>query len=97
MPPRAKKPVAKSSVVKMATRRSAYELIQALEAKRDSWQTKIDKINNRIAAYKANYADKLAIQELSATKTFDELALAEAELKERLKIIRKARKVVAGR
>ncbi|MBI6545224.1 MAG: hypothetical protein HY692_00430 [Cyanobacteria bacterium NC_groundwater_1444_Ag_S-0.65um_54_12] len=78
-------------------RRSPYELVQELKAKRDKLQetltNRINKIDQRINELEAKHQAKIQISQLMETKSAEELIKEEAELKSKLSLLKKARKL----
>lgn len=78
-------------------RRSPYELVQELKTKRDklaqSLSGRIGKIDSRIAELEAKHQARIQISQLMETRSPDELMREEAELKSKLSLLKKARKL----
>jgi len=89
-----RKPVARAT---KSRRRTPYELVQELKSKREklaqSLSSRIAKIDERIAELEAKHHARIQIQELMREKTPDELMREEAELKTKLSLLKKARKL----
>lgn len=89
-----KKPAARAT---KSRRRTPYELVQELKAKREklsqALSQRIAKIDQRIAELEAKHQARIQIQELTQTKTPEELLREEAELKSKLSLLKKARKL----
>ena len=106
MPPRktaAKKPAAKPARAARSTksrRRTPYELVQELKAKRDqlaqSLSARISRFDERIAQLEAKHEARIAISRLMETRTHEELLREEAEIKSKLSLLKKARKMSSG-
>jgi len=83
--------------VTKSRRRTPYELVQELKTKRDklaeSLSQRVAKIDERIAELEAKHQARIQISELMQTKTPDELMREEAELKSKLSLLKKARKL----
>lgn len=85
----ARKPVRKS-------RRTPYDLVQDLRNQREaileSYGARIGKLDARIQELESRHAQRIAVQELTQTKTPEELEREEEALRAQLALFRKARK-----
>jgi hypothetical protein len=107
MPPRkpaAKNPAAKPARAARSTksrRRTPYELVQELKTRREqlaqSLSVRIAKFDERIAQLEARHEARIAISQLMVTRTHEELLREEAEIKSKLSILKKARKLSSGK
>lgn len=83
------------------SRRTPYELVQDLRKQREalleSYGARIRKLDERIQELESRHAQRIAIQKLTETKTPEELAREEEELRARLALFRKARKAASSK
>ena len=92
-----KKPTAitmiKETVVR-GPRRSPYDLVQDLKTKRDhlddTYAGKRAKLDDKIEALEAKWASRIAVSELIASRTPEELAAEFEDLKRQQGLLRKA-------
>ncbi len=91
-----KKPAAR---VAKGKRRGPGELVADLKAKREklaqTLSARIAQIDERIAELETKHQARIAIDNLAKTKTPEELLREEAELKTKLSLLKKARKLTA--
>ena len=84
------------AVASKRTRRSPYELLQVLEDQREkmreTMESKLGRLDQRIDALKSKHESKIKIQELQANKTPDQLEEELQAVKAHLMLVRKALK-----
>ncbi len=82
------------------TRRSPYDLVQALRVERDqiaeSYGARIAKLDQRIAELEARHADRIRIAELLESKTAEEIERDELAVRQQLALLKKARKAAGS-
>ncbi len=82
------------------TRRTPYDLVQSLKGQRENllhtFGERIAKLDQRISDLEAKHAQRIAIAELTQSKTPEELEQEEQSLRAQLAIMKKARKAVSG-
>jgi len=90
-----KKPAPKRRVTR--TRRTPYDLVQDLKAKREalleSMGARIGKLDQRIAELESKHAARIQLAEIMESKTPEEIEREEAELRQRLALMKRARKL----
>lgn len=96
--PRGKAIAPKKAVrARKSRRRSPYELVSELKIKREklaqSLSARIGKIDQRIAELEAKHQARIAISQLMETKSPDEMLKEESELRSKLALLKKARKL----
>lgn len=93
-PATTKKPAARAAKGK---RRGPGELVRDLKDKREklaqTLSARIAKIDERIAELETKHQARIAIDNLAKTKTPEELLREEAELKSKLSLLKRARKL----
>lgn len=97
MPRKAAAPKKPAPRATKSRRRSPYEIVQELKTKRDklaqTMAARISKIDQRIAELEAKHQARIQISQLVENKTSDELIREEQELKSKLSLLKKARKL----
>lgn len=93
--PRAKKgATAVAKVAAKRTRRSPFELVQELRTKRDqlreSMESRIAKLDERITTLETKYEHKIKVSELLQTRSAEELAKELEALRTQQSLLRKA-------
>lgn len=93
----AKAAVPKKPRTTKSRRRSPFELVNEMKAKRDalaeSLSARVAKLDLRIAELELKHQARIAVSELVESRSADELAQDEAQLKAQLSIMKKARKL----
>ncbi len=97
MPRKAVAPKKPAPRAPKSRRRSPYEIVQELKVKRDhlaqTMATRISKIDGRIAELEAKHQARIQISQLVENKTQEELMREEQDLKSKLSLLKKARKL----
>lgn len=87
----AAKPVASTKI-----RRTAYELLQSLETQRNEAESrhaeKMSRLNNKIEALRQRHAQRIAVSEITAQFSKEEIDQQVLELKAKLAAYRQANK-----
>lgn len=86
----------KMLVTQRRPRRSAYEVVEELKARREElakvYQERLSKLDSRIERLEARHEKKIMVTQLLSTKTPEELALELAAIKKQQSLIKKALK-----
>jgi len=81
-------------------RRTAYELLQALETQRAEAEnrhaSKMDRLNNKIESLRQRHSQRIAVSEITAQFSKDEIEQQMLELKAKLAAFRQANKAQAA-